>query len=130
MQMFQSTSSETRGPWATLLTWETSKINQHIWAKLWLYSNVEYRRKKAILYLLFENWMVVICKTLNPLNSRMLWVKFGWNWPSGSGEDYLILSTYFCYFIIIPLENFKRNAVFLKMMKVFLLLRFRVTSGM
>ena len=32
--------------------------------------------------------------------------KFGWNWPSGSGEeDFWILSMYFCYFVIIsPLE--------------------------
>ena len=28
--------------------------------------------------------------------------KFSWNWPSGSGEeDFLTLSTYFCYFVII-----------------------------
>ena len=32
----------------------------------------------------------------------MLCAKFGWNWPSGSGEeDFLILSMYFHYFVII-----------------------------
>ena len=43
-----------------------------------------------------------IWTNLNPLHPRMLCVKFGWNWPSGSGEeDFLILSTYFRYFVII-----------------------------
>ena len=38
---------------------------------------------------------------LNPLHPRMLCAKFGWNWPSGSKEDFLILSIYFRYFVII-----------------------------
>ena len=29
-----------------------------------------------------------ICINLNPLHPRMLCTKFGWNWPSGSGEEY------------------------------------------
>ena len=29
----------------------------------------------------------VIWTNLNPLHPRMLWAKFGWNWPSGSGEE-------------------------------------------
>ena len=28
-----------------------------------------------------------IWTNLNPLNPRTLWAKFGWNWPSGSGEE-------------------------------------------
>ena len=28
-----------------------------------------------------------IWKKLNPLNSRMFCAKFGWNWPSSSGEE-------------------------------------------
>ena len=32
----------------------------------------------------------------------MLCAKFGWNWPSGSGEDHFeISSMYLCYFVII-----------------------------
>ena len=43
-----------------------------------------------------------IWTNLNPLHPRMLCAKFGWNWLSGSGEeDFLILSMYFHYFIII-----------------------------
>ena len=38
---------------------------------------------------------------LNPLHTRMLCAKFGWNLPSGSG-DFLISSMYFHYFVIIP----------------------------
>ena len=38
---------------------------------------------------------------LIPLLLRMLCVKFGWNWLSGSGEEiFLILSIYFSYFLI------------------------------
>ena len=28
-----------------------------------------------------------IWTNLNPLHPRMLWAKFGWNWPCGSGEE-------------------------------------------
>ena len=38
-------------------------------------------------YLLFENWMVLIHLKLNSHHPGMLCAKFGWNWPSGSGED-------------------------------------------
>ena len=39
---------------------------------------------------------------LSPLHPKMPCAKFGWNWLSGSGEeDFLILSMYFSYFIII-----------------------------
>ena len=39
---------------------------------------------------------------LNPLHPRMICAKFGWNWLSGSGEeDFLILSMYFRYLVII-----------------------------
>ena len=32
--------------------------------------------------------MFLICNVnLNPLHPRMLCAKFGWNWPSGSGEE-------------------------------------------
>ena len=44
---------------------------------------------------------------LNPLHSRMHCDKFGWNWPSGSGEElFYILLMYFLYFVIIsPLKR-------------------------
>ena len=38
-------------------------------------------------YLLSENSMLLICKNLRPLYPKMLCVKFGWNWTSGSGEE-------------------------------------------
>ena len=39
---------------------------------------------------------------LNPLHPMMLCAKFGWNWPSGSGEkDFKISSMSFHYFVII-----------------------------
>ena len=53
-----------------------------------------------------------IWTNLNPLHPRLLCVKFGWNWPSGSGEeDFLILSTYFRYFVII--SPWKRTGPFI-----------------
>ena len=43
-----------------------------------------------------------IWKNLNPLYPRMLCANFGWNWLSASGEeDFLILSMYLHYFVII-----------------------------
>ena len=43
-----------------------------------------------------------IWTNLNPLHPRMLCAKFSWNWLSDSGEeDFLILSMYFHYFVII-----------------------------
>ena len=43
-----------------------------------------------------------IWKNLNPLHPRMLCVKIGWNWPSGSGEEFQILSMYFRNYL--PME--------------------------
>ena len=52
-----------------------------------------------------------IWRNLNPLLPRMPCAKFGWNWFSGSGEeDFLILSMYFRYFIII--SSWKRAGSF------------------
>ena len=43
-----------------------------------------------------------IWTNLNPHHPRMLCVKFGWNWLSGSGEeDFWISSMYFRHFLII-----------------------------
>ena len=44
-----------------------------------------------------------IWPNLNPLHQRILRAKFGWNWPSGSGEDFYKLSIHFWYFPIIIL---------------------------
>ena len=33
-----------------------------------------------------------ISSNLNPLQPRMLCAQFGWNWPSGSGEEYNVKS--------------------------------------
>ena len=48
-------------------------------------------------------WSLFV-KKMNSLHQKMLCAKFGWNWPSDSGEeDFQISSMYFCYFVIIPL---------------------------
>ena len=53
-----------------------------------------------------------IWTNLNPVYQRMLFAKFGWNWPNGSrGEDFLKLSMYFYYFVII--SPWKRGALHL-----------------
>ena len=61
---------------------------------------------------LFRNYFVIIFpwkrtwpfiwKILNSLHSKMLFAKFGWNWPSGSG-DFKISLMHFRYFIIISI---------------------------
>ena len=48
-----------------------------------------------------RTWAFTLRK-LNPLYPKMLCTKFGWNWPSGSGEDFIISSKFlFCHFVII-----------------------------
>ena len=48
-----------------------------------------------------ENLLVFHLNKLESLHPTMLCVKFGWNWPSVSGEeDFLISSVYFRYFVI------------------------------
>ena len=45
---------------------------------------------------------MIIYKNVNPLYTKIYCAKFGWNWTSGSGEDFSqISSLYFYYFIII-----------------------------
>ena len=52
-----------------------------------------------------------IWTNLNSLNPRMHCTKFGWSWPSGSGEeDFLISSMHFRYFVII--ENVLHLAMY------------------
>ena len=60
------------------------KLAQWFWRKRFLnFINV---------FLLFRNYLLLkkggpfIWTNLNPLHPRMLCAKFGWNWPSGSGE--------------------------------------------
>ena len=53
-----------------------------------------------------------IWTNLNPLHPRMHCAKFGWNWPSGSREEFFfILSMYFCYLVII--SPWKRTGPFI-----------------
>ena len=50
----------------------------------------------------FYTQMVLICKTVSPLHQSMLYAKFGFNWPNGSGvEDFKIMSMYYSYIVII-----------------------------
>ena len=55
--------------------------------------------------------MVLICKILNPLHSRMLCAKFGWNWSIGSGKEdffnFVNLNVFSLYHSIyhLPLEK-------------------------
>ena len=55
----------------------------------------------------FEQTQILFEQTWIPFTQRWFYVKFGWNWSSGSGEeDRLNLSIYFRYFIIIsPLKK-------------------------
>ena len=72
--------------------------------------------KTLILSMYFRYFVIIspwkragpfIWTNLNPLHPRMLCAKFGWNWPSGSGEeDFLISSMYFSLFrYYLPLEK-------------------------
>ena len=53
-----------------------------------------------------------IWTNLNLLHPKIISANFGWNWPSGSGkEDFLNLSMYFRYFVIISI--WKKAAPFI-----------------
>ena len=57
-------------------------------------------------YLIISPWKRTwpfIWRNLNPLYTRMLCAKIGWNWPSGSGKEdfFFISSMYFPYFVNI-----------------------------
>ena len=47
----------------------------------------------------------IIWTNLNPLHLRMLCAKFGWNWPSGSGEDFKICQWISQFRNYLPLEK-------------------------
>ena len=47
----------------------------------------------------------VIWTNLNPLHPRMLCAKFGWNWPSGSGEDFNFVNVLLLFCNYLPLEK-------------------------
>ena len=52
------------------------QINKHICSKLWLYHKCWFGEGKTH-HLLYDDWMVLICKNLSPLHPRMLCAKFG-----------------------------------------------------
>ena len=54
---------------------------------------------------LLERTRPFIWINLNSLHPGILCAKFVWNWPSGSGEDYKMLSIYFHYFRITSLSK-------------------------
>ena len=90
---------------ATCSPEKTIQINKH----RWFYHNIDF----VSVFLLFRNYLSlektypIIWTNLNPLHSRTLCAKFGWNWASGSEEkDFLILSMYFRFLVIIsPMEE-------------------------
>ena len=83
--------NKTRGSWVTLLTRETVPINKHICGNLWLRENIH--------YLLFENWMVIICIWVHSTNDVLcqVWLKLvRWFW-----RTFLTFVKAFLYFVII-----------------------------
>ena len=73
--------------------------------------NTDWEKKKTH-FLLYENWMVLICTNVNHQHPRKLCPMFGWNWPSRSGvKEFGISSTFFRYFVKIP--HWKRAWTFI-----------------
>ena len=116
-QQYNSSSSNTNIPFKALYRDENEKLKSnkrpmgHIaYLRKQFKSIITYdyiiklikRRKKYIVNFM-RMYSFFIWTNLNP---RMLYAKFGWNWLSGSGEDVLISSMYFRYFVIIsPLKR-------------------------
>ena len=87
----------TRGPWATSLSWETVSVNKYIFAKLWIYHNVDYKEKK---YLLFEN-VPYMWKLESPWPNvalRQIWFKLAqWLWRKIS---WIVFSLFHYYLLL------------------------------
>ena len=61
-------------------------------------------------FVIFSSWKRTrpfIWINLIPLHPKMLCVKFGWNWPSGSGEDFFknFVKVFMLFRKYLPLEN-------------------------
>ena len=78
------------------------KLDQWFWRR-WFFKFVNVFSQFCNHLPLEKNWPF-IWANLNPLHplERILWAKFGWNWPSSSGEEHFLkLSMYFFNFVII-----------------------------
>ena len=81
------------------------KLAQWFWRrKFFKFVNVFSQFRK---YLPLEKGGALHFNKLESLTPKELCAKFGWNWPSGSGEkDFLILSMYFLRFLkYLPMEK-------------------------
>ena len=91
-----------RGPWARLLAWKTFLSYDGI--KLSKTMNINAGWLKVIYISPWKKaWPFTCKKKLISFHQRMLWGKFGWYWPSGSGEAFEISSMYFGYWV--PFEK-------------------------
>ena len=84
--------------------------NKHFWEKLWLYQMERKKKTLSFSFLKIEWSLFVkpfICKTLSPLHPRMLYAKFGWNWPNGSGEEdfYIFVNVFSLFCNNLPLQK-------------------------
>ena len=95
----------------TLIKRRKNNKKEHEWSlfvKIW------------IPFTLLKRAWPFIWRNVNPLHPRMLRVKFGWNWPSGSGENIFINSSE-CIFTIslssplrigcLPLLEFEQSGI-------------------
>ena len=117
----------TRGPWATSLTWENTReedlnfVNVFSLLRNYYWPHGFGEEHFKILSMFFCYFVIIfpwkrgafIWTNLNPLHPRMLSAKFGWNWPSVSGEDSFIdwMELYAVSAIFQPCNggHFKKN---------------------
>ena len=100
---------------------------KRLWPFIWTHLNALYPRMHCWKFWVKIGWMVLEKKMfefhqcifailylsplkkgrgpLNPFHPRMICAKLSWNWRSGSGEDFLNTSMYFCFFVIISHWN-------------------------
>ena len=102
---FTNTLNKTREPWAASITWETVQSINTFESPLLRISLVEIWRARFLNVCLAISLLSRLGKGYGPVFEKktnqkcFVPIKFGWNWPSGSG---IISSMYFCYFFIIP----------------------------
>ena len=67
------------------------------------------------IFSLWKNAWLLIRTNLNSLYQKTLCGMFGWNWPSGSGEDFQKLSIFFTFLLISPLRKRARSFIWKKL---------------
>ena len=102
--------SDTRGPWFEQ-TWnctmpESFHVNLNFPGQVVLEKILKWYHPIFVIISPLKRICPFIWTNWNSLHPRMICTKFDWNWPSGSGEDFLkFFSVFLLFHYYLPLEK-------------------------